>query len=692
MRDIIEARQPYLSVVMATRNDDHGGDPLRRLQAFITTFADQCRRFRLDAEVIVVEWNPPEDRPRVSSLCRVPVDAPFAVRFIEVPSERHQMLRFASVLPLFQMVAKNVGIRRARGRFIVATNIDIIFSNELVEHLAAGALVQGRLYRVDRHDIEPHYPMEATLAERMEYCRSHHLRMHTRLGTHPVDSVGRMIPLVPDILSTDIAFGSGWHVREGNAALGFYRWATSAATFTVDRRQGRERDAVLDIELEPNPFGADSWVELEILDHEEPLARVRVSRRMQLRVPLASGRSSHAITLRTRDSSSGRESLPLFEARRETCYRVYRVTLGPTADHEGDMSMWRRATNNNPLLVVSRTREGVDITSDPGSYSYCAQYGPFESPADQAYEFRLEYVPIAGKVQLKVIDDEQETWLPAQAFEVACGDARILGVSATIPRGTRFSLLVVNNVPGGGVSRCVLRRLMASVPLEPLRREAPQPSQRWAAALADYATRPFRRFRAGVTALERRRARRFHEVIAEESSRVRDLQARVKALEDLADLAPVARALRAHRPPPLFQNASGDFQLMAREHWIALRGYPEFETFSMGLDGLFESIAHASGLEEHLLEMPLCIYHLEHEKGSGWTPEGEADLRRRIDESGITWLDASTIHLWTMYMEWLRRPMIFNDGDWGLGGAELAEATVRPATYPAAAHATGDAG
>ena len=62
------AREPYLSVVVATRNDDHGGDPLKRLQAFVNCFDQQCRRTSLDAEVIVVEWNPPTDRPRVASV------------------------------------------------------------------------------------------------------------------------------------------------------------------------------------------------------------------------------------------------------------------------------------------------------------------------------------------------------------------------------------------------------------------------------------------------------------------------------------------------------------------------------------------------------------------------------------------------------------------------------------------------
>src|ERR1044072_4643258 len=101
--------QPYLSIVVTTRNDDHGGDPLKRLQAFVNTLAAQCRRTSLDAEVIVVEWNPPPDRPRVSELCRVPEDTPFRLRFVEVSPALHQQRRFGSVLPLFQMIAKNVG-------------------------------------------------------------------------------------------------------------------------------------------------------------------------------------------------------------------------------------------------------------------------------------------------------------------------------------------------------------------------------------------------------------------------------------------------------------------------------------------------------------------------------------------------------------------------------------------------------
>ena len=55
---------PYLSVVVTTRNDDHGGDPLKRLQVFVNNFDEQCRRTGLKAEVIVVEWTRQPGRPK----------------------------------------------------------------------------------------------------------------------------------------------------------------------------------------------------------------------------------------------------------------------------------------------------------------------------------------------------------------------------------------------------------------------------------------------------------------------------------------------------------------------------------------------------------------------------------------------------------------------------------------------------
>src|SRR5580658_8027853 len=130
-------QQPYLSVVVTARNDDHGGNLLGRMQAFVNGWVEQSKRHELTSELIVVEWNPPEDRPPlVDALCWPKDFGPCQVRIVRVPPELHRRYAHAQALPLYQMIAKNVGIRRATGQFVLATNIDIIFSNALVRFLA----------------------------------------------------------------------------------------------------------------------------------------------------------------------------------------------------------------------------------------------------------------------------------------------------------------------------------------------------------------------------------------------------------------------------------------------------------------------------------------------------------------------------------------------------------------------------
>ena len=50
---------PYLTLVAASRNDNHGGNTLYRTQIFVDSFLEQCERHQLRAELILVEWNPP---------------------------------------------------------------------------------------------------------------------------------------------------------------------------------------------------------------------------------------------------------------------------------------------------------------------------------------------------------------------------------------------------------------------------------------------------------------------------------------------------------------------------------------------------------------------------------------------------------------------------------------------------------
>jgi hypothetical protein len=146
------ARIPRLSVVATSRNDDHGANLLARMQLFVDGLAEQADRFDLPLELILVEWNPPADRPPLAEALRWRPTKQFQPQVITVPPEIHRTFPHADGLPLFQMIGKNVGIRRSNAPFVLATNIDILLTDELFAFLQA-VLKPNAMYRVDRHDV-----------------------------------------------------------------------------------------------------------------------------------------------------------------------------------------------------------------------------------------------------------------------------------------------------------------------------------------------------------------------------------------------------------------------------------------------------------------------------------------------------------------------------------------------------------
>jgi len=167
----------HLSVVATSRNDNHGGYLTQRTQHFVDGLAAQCRRHGLRAELLLVEWNPPAERPPLAADLAWPADSACPIRIVTVPREIHARLAHGGKLPLFQMIAKNVGIRRARGRFILATNIDILFSDEVMRQLRDG-LREGHLYRTDRYDVPTEVPKSADFDAVLEFCRREAFRLH----------------------------------------------------------------------------------------------------------------------------------------------------------------------------------------------------------------------------------------------------------------------------------------------------------------------------------------------------------------------------------------------------------------------------------------------------------------------------------------------------------------------------------
>ncbi len=178
---------PRISLVVAARNDDYGGNFLHRMQVFVNSLLTLWKRHELNGELIIVEWNPPEGKPRLAEALSWPPAGPSgSVRIIEVSKDLHGRLPHADRIVMFEFVAKNVGIRRARGEFVLATNADIIFNDELIKFLATESLSPDCFYRIDRYDVALLVPLDLPVDEQLRFCAENAVRVRGALGTFPL--------------------------------------------------------------------------------------------------------------------------------------------------------------------------------------------------------------------------------------------------------------------------------------------------------------------------------------------------------------------------------------------------------------------------------------------------------------------------------------------------------------------------
>ena len=313
--------EPYLSLVVTARNDDHGGNLLGRMQIFVDGWLAQARRYNIPSELIVVEWNPPADRPPLAEALKWFNDrGPCDVRFITVPPKTHGRYQHGTNLPLYQMIGKNVGIRRARGRFVLATNIDILFSDELAVFLGSRQLRTDRMYRIDRHDAMSDVPAEAPIEEQLAYCRSHLIRVNRREGTFEVAPDGRPVLSSSDVASagSGILFGPGWFSPERFGPVGAFRWAQEQAEILLD--PSRNTISRLAIDLEPGPATGGRPLNLEVLtDDGQTVGRVTADTRSTLHLTLPSPLPARLI-FRTSGKLTSAGINP-----RTLCFRVFQV-------------------------------------------------------------------------------------------------------------------------------------------------------------------------------------------------------------------------------------------------------------------------------------------------------------------------------------------------------------------------------
>jgi hypothetical protein len=124
------------------------------------------------------------------------------------------------------MIAKNVGIRRARAPLVLATNIDILFSDDLVAGFRD--LKAGAMYRVDRRDIVA--DLDGTPLPTPAECRAlPWVRAHTREGQEYPD--GRRPPWYATARSTFNR--TVWNAFHGGALPSLHTEACGDFTLTT---------------------------------------------------------------------------------------------------------------------------------------------------------------------------------------------------------------------------------------------------------------------------------------------------------------------------------------------------------------------------------------------------------------------------------------------------------------------------
>jgi hypothetical protein len=156
---------PFLSVALTGRNDGYGGDFSSRFFRSLRFNHQQLTAHAIPHEIVFVEWAPPPDSSLLVERVfdAVPDLDRNACSWYVVDAQYQHVLSLNSRLAYLEFIAKNVAIRRARGRFVLTTNCDVYLGRRVLDSLRQGTLKSRVLYRAPRHDLN--LPEERTTVD-----------------------------------------------------------------------------------------------------------------------------------------------------------------------------------------------------------------------------------------------------------------------------------------------------------------------------------------------------------------------------------------------------------------------------------------------------------------------------------------------------------------------------------------------
>jgi hypothetical protein len=148
--------EPLISLVLTGRNDEYGGDFTARFFRTLRFNHQQLTARGIPHELVFIEWAPPQDRPLLVEQVfdAIPDLDPLVCAWYVVDPGYHDALSLNPRLEYLEFIAKNVGVRRARGRFVLASNCDVYLGRRVLDVFERGALEARVLYRAPRQDLK----------------------------------------------------------------------------------------------------------------------------------------------------------------------------------------------------------------------------------------------------------------------------------------------------------------------------------------------------------------------------------------------------------------------------------------------------------------------------------------------------------------------------------------------------------
>ena len=146
---------PVVSLVLTGRNDGYGGDFIARFFRSLRFNHQQLTSRGIAHEIVFVEWAPPSGAALIRDQIfeAIPeLDSSVCSWYVVDPRYQEEF-SLNPRLEYLEFPAKNVGVRRARGRFVVTSNCDVYLGRRILDVLERDALEPRVLYRAPRHDL-----------------------------------------------------------------------------------------------------------------------------------------------------------------------------------------------------------------------------------------------------------------------------------------------------------------------------------------------------------------------------------------------------------------------------------------------------------------------------------------------------------------------------------------------------------